>query len=266
MCLTIEMAERALVIYIGQATKENFRVGLGRATWGFKNYRPEYAALQPGDWIIFGVTATGGPRVPPEDWAKFELAEVVVGRLTSSLFSDSEPLWPDENEAVSYPNRVTFEVLGERSQVPLVPGELGPSVIEGLRRSGTGGQGVVVPSDGELLDGLAAKVSPHVLNDTALLDRIGKVRQSPQSYGPAPHKPLLLLLARPDSRRAFPALRHFASTRIDFVISSRNSAEKPKPSRRNFPSGISRAMDCGKSSGTTELVSFQNRHPSGTPQ
>jgi hypothetical protein len=31
VCLTIEVAERALVIYIGQATKENFRVGLGRA-------------------------------------------------------------------------------------------------------------------------------------------------------------------------------------------------------------------------------------------
>lgn len=205
------MAERALVNYIGQASLTNFNLGLGRLTWGFKHYRPEYGALRPGDWLLFGVSASGSPRVPPEEWATFELAEVIVGRLTSGLYTDSAPFWPGEDGAVtSYPHRFRFEVLDRRREVALTPGLLGSAVIEGLRRAGSGGQGVVVDAEGDVFAGLATPSIPDVQADTAFLDRLGDIRRSNQAYGPAPHKPLLLLLALARVQTGHPRLAPYS--------------------------------------------------------
>ena len=113
------MAGRALVNYIGQASLANFRLTMGQLTWGFKNYRPEYGPLRPGDWLLFGVSASGNPRVPPEKLANFDLAEVVVGRLTSALLSDNTPFWPDERGVASYPPGTNLELLDREVPVPL---------------------------------------------------------------------------------------------------------------------------------------------------
>jgi AAA domain (dynein-related subfamily) len=226
------MPERAVVNYIGQASLANFRLGMGHLTWGFKNYRPEYAALEQGDCVVFGVSASGSPRVPPEEWATFELAEVVIGRLSSALYTDSTPLWPDENGVTSYPHRFTFEVLGEWHNVDLTPGLIGPSVIEGLRKAGSGGQGVVVEADGQVFEGIAAPSISDVQPDTALLDAIGGIQQSPQGYGPAPHEPLLLLLALSRARQGVPRLAPFSEYEqplkellVDIVGNGENAAD-----------------------------------------
>jgi hypothetical protein len=79
------MTERALVIYIGEGSERNFPRGLDVQTWGFTNDQPQYADLQPGDWVVFGVRAAGAVRVPAERWATSALAQVMVGRLTRSL-------------------------------------------------------------------------------------------------------------------------------------------------------------------------------------
>jgi hypothetical protein len=142
-----------LVIYIGQPSETNFRWGLDHKIWGFRNNRAEYGALRPGDFIVFGVRAIGGgPRVGQEEWATNTLSEVFLGRLTSGLFVDEDPLWPDENEELSYPYRVQFELLDRETQVPLVPGDLGPAIIAGLRSAGLVRQGVVTDADGALIE------------------------------------------------------------------------------------------------------------------
>jgi len=323
------------VNYVGPALETNYRLGLEGGTWGFRNNRPDYDLLQPGDLIVFGVgDLGGGPPVPPEVGATGTLGEVVVGRLTSPMFVDPTPLWPDEGEDVSYPYRVRFELLERRTQVPLVSGELGPSIIVGLHSAKVGGQGVVTEADGtfieplrqalpaggalvrsaenvwleiqdkcrqhlatgmpiltldrqvpnyivavedqrilrrseqpqsedgggptraeiarlwdllvdngevekghalffayallgRLVEGVGFELNPlrlHFTNrdlamrqwipaapaDTGLLDRIGAVRRSPQDYGPAPHKPLLLLLALARLQKGVPRLAPFS--------------------------------------------------------
>jgi hypothetical protein len=152
------MAERALVVYIGKASRKNFPVGLEHETWGFKTDHPDYKALQPGDWIVFGVGSNGSPRSLLEDWWKYTVAEVVVGRLTNGLYRDATPLWPNEGGDVSYPFRVTFEYLERFTNVPLAPGMLGPSLSDGLRKAGLRGQGVVVPADGGIIERLRNEV------------------------------------------------------------------------------------------------------------
>lgn len=51
---------------------------------------------------------------------------------------------------------------------------------------------------------------PGVQWDTALLDAIGGIRRSPQQYGQAPHKPLLLLFALARAQMGLPRLASFS--------------------------------------------------------
>ena len=118
--------------------------------------------------------------------------------------------WPDEDEVTSYPHRFTFEVLGEWQNVALTPGLLGPSAIEGLRKARAGGQGVVADADGDVFQELNVASDSVVERDSALRDRIGKINRSPQAYGPAPYKPLLLLLALARAQHGSPRLAPFS--------------------------------------------------------
>jgi len=101
-------------------------------------------------------------------------------------------------------------VLGEWQNVALTPGLLGPSAIEGLRKARAGGQGVVADADGDVFQELNVASDSVVERDSALRDRIGKINRSPQAYGPAPYKPLLLLLALARAQHGSPRLAPFS--------------------------------------------------------
>lgn len=153
-----------LVIYVGQESQQNLRVGLQSQTWGFKERRDDYSKVRPGDFIVIGTgLSEGGPRVPAEEWSRKQLKELTIGRVTTPIFEDRAKLWPDENDQISYPYRVKFDPLDQLKNVDLQPGKLSPEIIEGLRLSGTNrGLGYVVPAGGQALEsyGNATEIPP----------------------------------------------------------------------------------------------------------
>ena len=79
--------------------------------------------------------------------------ELVLGRLTSPVFEDHAPLWPDESDVISYPYRVTFEVIASQPQVSLSGTALGPNVIKALKAAGSWGI-VIEDQEGDVFDEL----------------------------------------------------------------------------------------------------------------
>lgn len=145
------MSERALTVYVGGAERVKFGIGRERGVWGFKSQGEGYENLRPGDWIVFGTWVKGDVRVPEEVWSTYHLDEVVLGRLTTSVYADDTPLWPDQDRELSHPYRCRFDQLACVSDVALSPGKLGPALIEGLHRSALTDRGIVVEADGELI-------------------------------------------------------------------------------------------------------------------
>ena len=155
----------ALLVYVGDVVKPNFKVGLDKGIWGFTKAHADYDQLVPGDWIVFGVHGTGkGPRSTTDEWAQSVLSQVVIGRLSSEVYEDGTPLWPNEPEQASYPFRVTFDVLKIAEDVPLTPGGLGPNVIKGLKGAGSQGR-VIDDPDGSLFDDITLGDSDHASFD-----------------------------------------------------------------------------------------------------
>lgn len=135
-----------LVVYIGQASLQNFHYGREWGIWGFKESLPDYEQINVGDFIIFGRGVSGGgPRTPLVEWVRHSVQEVVVGRITEALYYDTEPFWPDEHTpGTSYPYRVRFEEVIHFQDVSLQPsGPLGEA-SDALRRAGSGGRAQVL--------------------------------------------------------------------------------------------------------------------------
>jgi predicted RNA-binding protein len=106
------MAESASKTWILTGSLENFRINVERGfdVIGFKERRRIQAEeFEPGDDVIFyvtGVQAFGG-----------------IARVTSEMFEDREPIWPQgkKPEPEPYPWRVRAEpvlVLAEEDFVP----------------------------------------------------------------------------------------------------------------------------------------------------
>lgn len=181
--------ERVLAVFVGQAAQTNFQVGLRAGTWGFKERQSQYADLAPGDLIMLGSGFTGGsPRVQPQEWVREQLQTVVLGRLTTGIYEDESPLWPDEGADVSYPHRVRFEQLQTLHDVPLSEPSLGGDVSEALRMSVNRGIGRVAPATGTIFKGLVD--DPSVVKALLALNRA-----TLPNGEKAPHKPMLVLLA-----------------------------------------------------------------------
>ncbi len=99
---TLEQAN-AFVIYVGNASETNLRVGLDKGVWGFPAGPADLAKVRVGDLVVFASGYTGGsPRVPPEVWTNHNVQRVVVGRVTRPAYVDSSPVWPDEVDERSY--------------------------------------------------------------------------------------------------------------------------------------------------------------------
>ena len=125
-------------MYVAKKSSVNFQVGLDAGVWGFKNHRVEYDLIEPGDELLMATGWQGGsPRVQPSEWIGSMIGRVVRGRVTSRIFTDRTPLWPDERDSdVSYPVRFTFEVSGEELEVDLHPGvTFAEDIVEAFRWS-----------------------------------------------------------------------------------------------------------------------------------
>jgi hypothetical protein len=145
----------AFMIYVGNASEANLRVGLHKGVWGFPASPADLAKLRVGDLVVFASGYTGGsPRVPPEDWTHHNVQRVVVGRVTRPAYVDSSPVWPDEAEdGRTYPHRFTFDELGVYDDVPLGGGQaLSEVAAEKVRMSAINrGHGYLAPVEGSPL-------------------------------------------------------------------------------------------------------------------
>jgi MoxR-like ATPase len=145
----------AFMIYVGNASETNLRVGLDRGVWGFPASPADLENVRVGDLVVFASGYTGGsPRVPPEEWTNHTVRRVVVGRVTRPVYVDSSPVWPDEaTNGRTYPHRFTFDELGTYEEVPLGGGDaLSEIAAEKLRMSAINrGHGYLAPVEGSPL-------------------------------------------------------------------------------------------------------------------
>jgi hypothetical protein len=152
--LPVEQAN-AFMIYVGNASETNLRVGLDKGVWGFPASPADLANVRVGDLVVFASGYTGGsPSVAPEEWTTHNVQRVVVGRVTRPAYVDSSPVWPDEAEnGRTYPHRFTFDELGIYQNVPLGGGEaLSEVAAEKLRLSAINrGHGYLAPIAGSSL-------------------------------------------------------------------------------------------------------------------
>lgn len=145
----------AFMIYVGNASETNLRVGLDKGVWGFPASPADLAKVRVGDLVVFASSYTGGsPRVPPEEWTNHMVRGLVIGRVTRPAYVDSSPVWPDETtNGRTYPHRFTFDELETHEDVPLGGGEsLSEVAAEKLRMSAINrGHGYLAPIDGSPL-------------------------------------------------------------------------------------------------------------------
>jgi len=125
--------------------RPNFKIALENGVWGFpENQRggtrgwATISETKPGDIVVVvhnftadpAVGAPGGRLSPDMYRGTYESITGLV--VTSKLYRDDRPLWPDQ----LYPNRFQFRVpplFGGRN-IPCTPTSLGPSLHEILRR------------------------------------------------------------------------------------------------------------------------------------
>lgn len=152
---TLKEGRRLLVVYVGQSGRPNFQVGLNQHVWGFKNSRPEYRDIDPGDWVLFGFGYTGGsPRVDAGEWTKHRIERGVLCTVSREFYEDDAPVWPDETGSeVSYPTRFGIDFVKEVDGFSLRPGEdLSVEAVDAMRLSAINrGQGYVVSAEGSRL-------------------------------------------------------------------------------------------------------------------
>lgn len=145
----------AFMIYVGNASEANLRVGLDKGVWGFPASPADLANVRVGDLVVLASGYTGGsPRVPSEEWTNHIVRRIVVGRVTRPAYLDSSPVWPDETtNGRTYPHRFTFDELGTYEDVPLGGGEaLSEIAAEKLRMSAINrGHGYLAPVGGSPL-------------------------------------------------------------------------------------------------------------------
>lgn len=130
---------RLWVVYVGLNSMANLEFSLPQGRWGWKRTRPEYDAVEPGDFVLFAAGYTGGsPRVAAEEFRRHGLERVAVCRAATRVYHDARPFWPDEDgEDVSYPYRVDVEACDELGsfQVQDLDARFGAQVGEAIRLS-----------------------------------------------------------------------------------------------------------------------------------
>jgi hypothetical protein len=95
---------KVVVIYLGQASLNNFAHSAQSGVWGFKNNGQPTETFGPGDVVFFTSGYTGkNIRLPEEQWLQHSMTMVATAEIVSPLNLKDTPHWPDEvasNEAI----------------------------------------------------------------------------------------------------------------------------------------------------------------------
>jgi hypothetical protein len=147
-------------IYVPSPSRENLEIGLDQGLWGWRSSaldragaRQAVQSLSEGDFLVLGHRGPNS-RVAPGGWANATLQRVIVTQVSRSYFTDSAPVWPDDD----YPERIGIDVLEEEQDVEGTV--LGADSMEALRLSANK-QGAAVLQSGiaavaQLADALSA--------------------------------------------------------------------------------------------------------------
>jgi hypothetical protein len=177
-------------IYVGQPARTNFEIGRNASTWGVDKSK-KLEGLKKGDRVIFVERLEHFNRLSKDRFPEVvgNAATILETIVTSDVYEDSSPLWPDG----TYPYRFRFTEAGEIRNAWLVD-VLPADMVEAVRLSGLK-QGSAVSSSGEVslvgslgsLDELAAIT--HMENsdlqdiETLLIEKQHIVFEGPPGSG-----------------------------------------------------------------------------------
>ena len=133
-------ASRTWYCYIGERATNNFYLALNHRIWGAAKLEP-FAEIQNGDEIVFVNELKSIKRPVPKGFPRLDSNKflgaigpaslVVWGLVTSSVYEDHEPIWPDGD----FPFRFRFQTNRQLQNVDL-KNELSSRAVEAIRRSG----------------------------------------------------------------------------------------------------------------------------------
>jgi len=128
---------RLWCVYAGRSAATNFELAREKGVWGADN-GTKLEGIEKGDlvWFVHDLVSDVSPA--PSGFPRVKLREfsgiaklAVLGRVTSDVFKDSSPVWPDG----TYPYRFDFEEVHEDHEVTLNNETFSPSVGNAVRRS-----------------------------------------------------------------------------------------------------------------------------------
>ena len=120
---------RAVGVWVGGASLENFESSARTLTWGFRS-QPSGIAKDV-QYVVFGTNIWNGknrnPRSSRENWVNIATADFSICEITTPIYEATSLLWPDERavgqciypyrfgfvERLSFKQRRVVEVLGE---------------------------------------------------------------------------------------------------------------------------------------------------------
>jgi hypothetical protein len=132
-------------IYVGRAAQGNFVIGRDSKTWGTDKPN-KLEGVRKGDRVIFVQQLQGFGRISREKFPEVigEAATILEAVVTSEVYEDSSPLWPDG----IYPHRFKFDEVRTLQGARLA--DIAPlEVIEAIRLSGLK-QGSAVLASGDI--------------------------------------------------------------------------------------------------------------------
>lgn len=157
-------------MYVGRESAENFGIGKERGVWGWESSvleksanRADAASLEPGDLLVLGHKAPGGPRLPEERWRRVSIEQVLFMEITRPLYDSADTVWPDR----PYPHRIDVRLLDARHRIGV--DELGDRGMDALRLSGCR-QGAPIVYPGQETVELLGEPGPEDIDEDDLDD------------------------------------------------------------------------------------------------
>ncbi|MGX5212633.1 hypothetical protein ACWKT3_28750 [Streptomyces violaceus] len=151
---------KSAYIYVPSPSGENLEIGLDRGLWGWRRSaldragaRQAVRSLTEGDFLILGHKGPNS-RVAPGGWANATLQRVIVTQVNRPYFTESAPVWPDDD----YPERIGINVLEEEQDVH--GAALGADAMEALRLSANKQGAAVLQAGIAAVAQLADSLSP----------------------------------------------------------------------------------------------------------
>ncbi|MGW3570163.1 hypothetical protein ACWDSL_40925 [Streptomyces sp. NPDC000941] len=147
-------------IYVPAPSRANLEIGLNQGLWGWRTSaldraeaREAVQTLKEGDFLILGHKGPNS-RVRPGGWTDVTLQRVIVTQITRPLFTDTAPVWPDDD----YPERIGMDVLDEEHNV--TGAAVGADGMEALRLSANKQGAAVLRSGTASVAQLASELPP----------------------------------------------------------------------------------------------------------